>query len=160
MHPEAHEFVRAAMGKFAVADLGGRDVNGTCRDLFPGWVYVSVDERPGRGVDVVADATTWDADGKKFDAVISTETLEHCRDWWGVVANAHELLKPGGLFVVTAAGPGREPHGCDGGPKPPGEWYCNVDPLELRDALEVTGFAEVAVDVSGADVRATARRRR
>jgi SAM-dependent methyltransferase len=155
MHQEAYEFVRASLSRLKVADLGGRDVNGSCRDLFPGWEYVAVDERPGPGVDVVADATTWDGEGKRFDVVVSTETLEHCRDWWGIVTNAFDLLKPGGLFVVTAAGPGREPHGCDGGPKAAGEWYLNVESLELRDALETTGFTDIAV---GADVRAAARR--
>ena len=42
-------------------DIGGRDVNGTARDWFANTYWRGLDIRPGPGVDIVADATTWQA---------------------------------------------------------------------------------------------------
>jgi len=46
-----------------------------------------------------------------FDVVVSTEMLEHCRVWKDALWNMVNLLKPGGLMLLTWAGPGREAHG-------------------------------------------------
>jgi predicted SAM-dependent methyltransferase len=162
MHKEAREFVQAFRSNLAVCELGSYDVNGSLRDLFPGWTYVGVDRRSGPGVDVVADAATWDADGRKFDVVLCCEVLEHDpHGWKWIVSNAFFLLKPGGWFVVTAAGPGREPHSCHGTamsslqvPEP----YANVGPEQLKQALTTAGFEGVCVTQVGVDVRAMARR--
>ena len=62
---------------------------------------------------------------------------------------------------MTTAAPGRPPHsGVDGGPLHPGEYYANIEPERLRDALEVAGFADIVIDVqpSPSDVRAVAVR--
>ena len=160
VHKEAHDWVRSAISHLSICDLGGADVNGTVRDLFPGWSYTSVDRRPGPGVDIVADAATWSADGRRFDAVVCCEVLEHAENWRAILANAARLLKPGGLLILTMAGPGREPHTCDGHPMPtpPTEYYGNIDPRELSTVLKDLGFAVVLVDQHGADVRATAKR--
>jgi hypothetical protein len=61
MHSEAREFVarhaRPSPG-LLVLDIGGRDMNGTVRDLWPGADYTAMDITDGPGVDVVADAAT------------------------------------------------------------------------------------------------------
>lgn len=162
MHNEALEWVRrhATTEPVTVLDLGGRNINGSCRELFPNaTVYVALDIADGPGVDIVADAATWTPD-REYDYVISTECFEHCREWPAVVTTAYKALKPGGTFVATMAGPGRAEHsGVDGGAAlHPGEWYQNIGPGELLDVLNAAGFVEVTVDQqpSPADVRAVA----
>lgn len=153
MHPEAFDFVRRQLGQLAVLEFGSLNVNGTVRDLFPHWNHLGVDLRPGPGVDVVADAGAFDTP-QRFDVVVSCEAFEHAANWPAIVANAFRLLKPGGLFVGTAAGPGRAAHKCDGTPLTDGsEHYANVTPAELRPQLAVVGFVEVHVELRGTDVR-------
>lgn len=161
MHAEALAWVRryATAGPVAVLDIGGRDINGTCRPLFPAAaVYTSVDLQPGRGVDVVADITTWTPD-RAYDLVLCAEVFEHTAAWRDICAAAHGACRPGGRLVVTCAGPGRAPHSAvDGAELRPGEHYANVTADELADALTAAGWVDVETDVLGADVRATAVR--
>jgi SAM-dependent methyltransferase len=143
--------------KYTVLDLGGRDINGTTRQLFNNVAsYVSVDIADGLGVDIVADAADLNLD-ERFDVVVSTELLEHTERADEIVAAAARHLKPGGVFVATMAGPGRTPHGAAGEPSPnPGEWYCNVSPDELEEWLAAAGFDKWEIDQSGLDLRCTA----
>src|SRR5678809_1536471 len=49
--------------------------------------------------------------------VLCCETLEHAACAEAICRNAYRMLAPGGVFVVTAAGEGRDPHSAvDGGP--------------------------------------------
>lgn len=153
MHPEALEWVRLHAKDGKVLDIGGRDVNGSPRELFPG-DYTVVDLHPAPNVDHVADVTEWSS-RDKFDVVLCLEVFEHTHRWKAIIGAAHRLARDGGLFIVTCAGPGREPHSAvDGGPLRDGEWYENVEPLELHDAL--SGWRGVKVSVQGTDVRAVA----
>jgi SAM-dependent methyltransferase len=142
-----------------VLELGGRDVNGTVRHLFPqAERYVSVDIAPGRGVDVVADAADVVVPGS-FDVVISTELLEHTSRAEEIVANARRHLAPAGVFIATMAGPGRAPHSATGAARiPVGEHYSNVGPAELADWLERAGFDDFSIDQLDEDIRCWARR--
>lgn len=162
MHPEAYQWVaeHATTGPVAVLDLGGRDINGTPRALFPGaTLYRTVDIAPGPAVDIVADAATWVPD-REYDVAVSTECFEHTGSWPRIVLTALAALRPGGLFIATMAGPGRGVHsGVDGGGTlHPGEHYANVDPATLLAVLTDAGFTGVTVDVrpSPADVRCVA----
>jgi hypothetical protein len=94
--------------------------------------------------------------GVPFTVHNCTEVLEHTPDGAAVCRTAFDALGPGGVFVVTAAGPGREPHSAaDGGPLRDGEYYANVPPETLRAWL--APFACVLVDTSAAgDVYALA----
>lgn len=151
MHSAAREWVAAHALPGDVLEIGSRNINGTVRDLFPG-DYTGLDISEGPGVDVVADVTEWTT-RKRFDVVVCCEVLEHTDA--PIIDAAHRLLRKGGTLILTAAGPGREPHSAvDGGPLRPGEWYANIDPDELRVAL--SGWSEVTVDVAGDDVRAVA----
>lgn len=162
MHVEAFEWVsRYRSSKpVTVLDIGGRDVNGTVRSLFPHAAeYVVTDILPGDGVDIVADASTWTPD-RQYDVVVCCETFEHTADWPKIVATAYEACKPGGRVILTMAGPGRPEHSAiDGGwVLHDGEYYGNVDPAALYDVLADCGWRHIMVDQQFApcDVRATA----
>ena len=161
MHPEAFAFVaaHATTDAVEVLDIGGRNINGGVRGLFPNATkYTAVDIREGDGVDVVADASTWVPD-QEYDVVVSTETFEHTAVWPEICVTAFKGLKAGGKLILTMAGPGRAEHSAvDGGPLRPDEYYGNVDGERLRDTLEACGFRDVVIDtrVSPADTRAVA----
>lgn len=161
MHNEAFAWVaaHATTDDVEVLDLGGRNVNGSVRDLFPNATkYVAVDIREGDGVDVVADASTWVPD-QEYDVVVSTETFEHTAVWPEICLTAFKAMKAGGRLILTMAGPGRSQHSAiDGGPLQPSEYYGNVDPEHLKHVLVSAGFKDVVVDsrVSPADTRAFA----
>lgn len=142
-----------------VLDIGGRNVNGTPREFFPNASYTVLDIRAGENVDIVADAANWDAKGRRWDLVLSTECFEHTSRWPEILATAYEVCKPGGRVVITCAGPGRIPHSAFVEAEvQPGEFYRNVEPQDLRNLLQIVGFVDVEVDQVGLDVQATARR--
>lgn len=158
MHEAAHEWV----GRYRtndpvrVLDIGGRDINGTLRDLFPNASYTCLDLRDGPGVDVVADAATW-APEDSYDIVVCAEVFEHTEKWPQICATAFDATDE--WFIVTAAGPGRGEHsGIDGCGLKPDEWYENIDPMGLRTVLLRCGFKTVEVNIQGLDVRAAARK--
>ena len=150
MHPEAYQWVQkwATDADVTVLDIGGRNINGSTRDLFPNATYTALDIRPGDGVDVVANAAEWDPDARQWDVVVCTEVFEHTEEWPQICATAFKALRPGGRFIATMAGPGRPEHSAvDGGPYlHPGEHYGNVDPAALGFVLGRAGFQEVTVD--------------
>lgn len=167
MHDQAHQWVakHAPPDAASVLDIGGRNINGTVRDLFPGAAYTAMDIRPGEGVDIIADAATWNPNTtSRFDVVVCTEVFEHTADWPAICATAFNALAWGGLFIATMAGPGRAPHSAvDGGFRlQPGEYYGNVNPDNLRVVLEDCGFVDITVDQQRrpADVRAVATKPR
>lgn len=160
MHAEVIEWVRewATADEVDVLDIGGRDLNGSTRHLFPNARYTVLDLRPGKGVDVVADAATWTPD-RTYDVVLCTEVFEHTPDWRAIVATAYAALKPGGRFIATCAGPGRAPHsGIEATAITPGEYYANVSVTELYDALTEATFLAPLVQQQRHDTRAVAHR--
>lgn len=130
-----------------ILDIGGRDINGTPRHLFPYCHYVVLDLRSGPNVDIIADAATWIPD-RLYDLVICAEVFEHTPDWQAICRTAFSALKSKGKFVVTAAGPGRPEHSAirDGWGLEPGEFYKNIEPEELRLVLVEVGFVDVLID--------------
>lgn len=134
-------------------ELGSRNVNGSVRPLFAGAEYVGIDWTGGDGVDVVADAGAWRPEVANFDCVVSTECLEHAPDGAAICRTAFESLVAGGIFILTAAGPNREPHGVNGTPVG-GEFYANVYPEDLTCWLAPFGLSRI--EVVGEDIYATA----
>lgn len=162
MHAEAYEYVRAhaPSGSVAVLDIGGRNINGTPRDLFPDAAcYHVLDLRPAPGVDVVADAAAWKP-LCGYDVVVCCEVFEHAEEWRAILATIFAALTPGGLAILTMAGPGRAVHsGVDGEHRLLGdEWYANIAPGELFAELDTAGFSGIEVDFQPgpADTRAVA----
>ena len=89
-----------------ILEVGSRDVNGTVRPILISLGardYVGVDLEPGPGVDRVCDVTHLASlfDEGSFEVVVSTEMLEHVRDWRSAVSNLKRVLAPGGLLVIT-----------------------------------------------------------
>lgn len=151
MHSEAFMWVAeyATSDPVTVLDLGGRDVNGNIKELFPGAVFTVVDILPGEGVDIVADAGEWEPD-QEYAYVVCTETFEHTYNWAAICRTAFKALRPGGTFIVTTAGPGRHIHsGVDGQLRLlPYEQYANVPGYELERVLTETGFQDIVVDTT------------
>ena len=148
MHRQAFEFCKGVVPVIRqtrrVLEVGSYNVNGSVRELFPFSEYFGIDVRPGRGVDHVADLaamtdeqfTNWSDALELFDVVISTETLEHVADPSLLVERMRAMCAAGGVVVITAAGPKREPHsGLDGGALRPGEHYRGISEAELREWL-------------------------
>lgn len=124
-------------------DMGGADYNGTGRDLLPNAQWTGLDLRPGKGVDIVADASTWVPD-REYDIVITTELLEHTAVWRECLATARKALRPGGHLFVTCASTGRTVHGHNGLDLAPDEHYGNIGPFELEATLDAL-FDELTV---------------
>lgn len=166
-----HEQVLSWVGQFrtdedlAVLDIGGRDLNGSTRSLFPNAnPYHVLDVRPGPNVDIVVDAADWKGAVSAwitpgtYDLVVTTETFEHAEKWQGIIRTAWEVLRPGGWLIFTCAGPGRPAHsgveavmGLIGD-----EWYANVSADEIREELEAQGWMDIESRQLGLDTQGKA----
>ncbi|TAH53210.1 MAG: methyltransferase domain-containing protein [Chloroflexota bacterium] len=120
-NPACINFVRESLDLSQVSgkdviEVGSLDVNGTVRpyvqSLKP-YSYVGVDITSGPGVDEICDASRLcERFGEsRFDVVISTEMMEHIRDWQVVTNNLKQILRPGGALVLTTRSLGFEYHG-------------------------------------------------
>jgi cyclopropane fatty-acyl-phospholipid synthase-like methyltransferase len=98
----------------------------------------------------VADAADWHAT-ESFDAVVTTEVLEHASRWREVVQNAWHALGDGGVLLLTCATDPRPEHSAvDGWALREGEWYANVPPREMIDVVHGLSPRRWLVEV-GAD---------
>lgn len=169
MHDESRAWVEAAVllfGPFAdVLDIGGRDVNGTYRDLpgLAGADYFAIDKTAGPGVDLVADAAEegrW-PHPRRFDLVICTNVFEHEPRWRLICCYARSAIAADGVFVVTMPGPAFPPHCDDGSALRDGVHYAPGDPDELAAVLDAAGFETLCLwrDPLQMDTGAVARPR-
>lgn len=121
MHKRVQKFCMAQVARFTqrgliaahpdVLDCGSLNINGNNRYLFPNAKsYTGIDIVDGPNVDIVTRVSDFDPE-KRYDVVISTEMLEHDEQWDRSLARMQELLKPGGMLLITAAGEGRPEHG-------------------------------------------------
>lgn len=129
MHAEIRTFLQEVKSKFPdffqnknILEVGSLDINGSPREYFDNCNYTGVDIGSGKGVDIIKpiheffpvivenDTVLYD-NPALYDAVVSTEMLEHDIHWEKSLKKMVELLKPGGLFILTCAGPKRPEHG-------------------------------------------------
>jgi SAM-dependent methyltransferase len=100
----------------SVLEVGSRDPDAAARSIVmplrPAR-YTGVDLAPGPGVDVVCPAERLldRFAPESFDVVISTEVLEHVRDWHSVVHNLKAVLGERSVLIATTRSPGFEFHG-------------------------------------------------
>lgn len=115
-NPACIEFAATALAAGDVAgkrviEVGSMNVNGSVKPVIEALGpsrYVGVDIAPGPGVDEVCRAEDLVSrfGPESFDVVVSTEMLEHVREWRVVIANLKRLVAPGGLVVVTTRSKG------------------------------------------------------
>jgi SAM-dependent methyltransferase len=167
MHDAAYRYVQTTqtdidLSGAHVLEVGSYDVNGSIRPLFARAArYLGIDRRNGPGVDQAISVQEFaQTHAAIADLVVSCEALEHDPDPIGHLAAIATLLKPGGYLILTCAGPGRTPHGSDGGALQPGEQYGNIDPLWLDEVLMRSGWWSINVqyDPIAGDTYCTARR--
>lgn len=61
----------------------------------------SLDIDAKRGPDIVGDVADHDFGGRRFDAVVMCEVLEHVREPARAIANVHKFLRPGGVLILS-----------------------------------------------------------
>jgi SAM-dependent methyltransferase len=115
------EFARAHLGRRevqgkSVIEVGALDVNGSIRPIVEALgprSYLGVDVRSGPGVDRTCDVDrlVLEFGQRAFDVVISTEMLEHIRDWRTAMSNLKHVLKPEGVLLITTRSRGFHFHG-------------------------------------------------
>jgi hypothetical protein len=126
-----------------VLEVGSYDVNGSVRPYLESLQprrYLGVDAEMGPSVDRVVDCEklTTEVAGL-WDLVISTEMLEHVRDWQTCIEQLVEKVKPVGLLLITTRSPGFPYH-----PFPEDHWRFRVEDMTV--ILGVLGMKIVALE--------------
>jgi len=100
-----------------ILEVGSKNVNGSVRPLIERFCspkeYVGIDIENGKYVDVVlpAEKVLEHFGEESFDVVISTELLEHVKDWRLVINNMKGVLKRKGIIYITTCSYGFRYHG-------------------------------------------------
>jgi SAM-dependent methyltransferase len=91
-----------------VLEVGSRYVNGSVRPLIERFThpkeYIGVDIEKGKFVDLIlpAEKIVEYFGTESFDVVISTEVLEHVKDWRCVINNIKNVVRKGGYILQLA----------------------------------------------------------
>lgn len=148
MHPSVLDFVErtltAEQVKGAdVLEVGSYDVNGSVRPYLESLRprrYLGVDASPGPSVDRIVDCERLtDEVAGQWDVVVSTEMLEHVRDWKTCMSQLWKATKPGGLLLVTTRSPGFPYH-----PFPEDYWRYTVQ--DMRVIFDALGLEVIAIE--------------
>ena len=94
-----------------IIEIGSYNVNGTVKPLIISLnprKYVGVDIQTGPNVDILCDAEQLLSRFKResFDGLISTELMEHVKNWQLVISNFKNIIKPGGFIIITTRSKG------------------------------------------------------
>ncbi len=93
-----------------VLDVGGADVNGSYRSIFPAdrFRYRTADLAGSDSVDIVlTDPYSLPLDDQSIDIVVSGQAFEHIEFFWQTFVEMARVLKPDGFIflIVPSAGP-------------------------------------------------------
>jgi SAM-dependent methyltransferase len=152
----ARNLTREMVAGRDVLEVGAYDVNGSVRpsveSLGPAR-YLGVDITPGPRVDAVMDAGDLVANlgAESFDIVLTTEMVEHVRDWRRVFHNLKTVVRPGGILVVTTRSIGFHYHG----------WpydFWRYEPEDMRDIFADFEIIAIERDPEAPGVFVVARR--
>lgn len=139
-----------------VLDCGSLDINGNNRYLFSECTYIGIDICEGKNVDIVTQVHKFKSP-IQFDTVISTEMLEHDRNWLESLRNMFDLTKPGGMLLFTAAGTNRPEHGTtESTPQDSPmthSYYKNITVEMIVKALDLDAFAWFEISYRQTDIR-------
>jgi SAM-dependent methyltransferase len=133
-----------------VLEAGSRAVGGPEQSVRPMLealqpaTYVGIDIEPGTHVDEICDAgelRTRFGD-ESFDVVVTTEMLEHARDWRAVVRSLKHVTKRGGPLVITTRSRGFPYHG----------WPCDYWRYEISDMEAI--FSDFVIEALEPDLEA------
>jgi predicted SAM-dependent methyltransferase len=112
MNQAGMDFAKKYAGHFTgkVLEVGSYNVNGTVRDVLP--VTIGIDMREGPGVDLVCKAENLcqTFEPESFDGVVSTDALEHMERWRWAMEAMWDVLKPGGVMLLSLASPTKGRH--------------------------------------------------
>lgn len=165
-HPDERRFMELVKSMFPnyfknikVLDVGSLNVNGTNKDLFEDCEYTGIDVGEGKNVDIVSLAHEFKSD-ILFDTIISSECFEHDCHFEKSIKNIVSLLKPSGLFVWTAGGTYRAPHGgasCTpliaSNPKMDSNYYKNITAKDYSNIIDLEAiFGNYTINYRGEDV--------
>jgi SAM-dependent methyltransferase len=106
----------AEIAEKTVLEVGSLDVNGSVRPHLESLApanYLGVDISEGPSVDDVCDVGQLVSryGQEAFDVVVTTELVEHVKDWRAAFDNMKQVLRPEGLMIVTTRSAGFKVHG-------------------------------------------------
>ena len=152
-NPACIEFAREHLEPWevrdrAVLEAGALDVHAGLRPIIQRLGparYVGVDLTPGPGVDEVCDARDLlDRFGPhSFDVLLSTELLEHVRDWQQVIHGFKQVTRPGGVLLLTTRSRGHPYHAY-----PDDFWRFELDDMrQIFGDFEIEALQEDPIEV-------------
>jgi len=100
----------------SVIEVGSLNVNGSLRrdiEALGPASYIGVDIQMGSGVDRICrvEGLVRMFGREAFDVVVSTELIEHVKDWQAAIYNLKSVLRPGGVTLITTRSKGFKYHG-------------------------------------------------
>lgn len=94
-----------------ILDVGSLDINGSNRYLFENCDYLGIDVGEGKNVDLICIGHEFEGPDNYYDAIITTNMLEHDMHYEKTIKNIIRMLKPGGLFLFSSASTNWPEHG-------------------------------------------------
>ena len=100
MMSEDKNFIKYLNPQGRILDVGSLDVNGNIKHCCNG-LYIGIDIRKGKNVDIQASSHNLPFKSEIFDNVISVGTLEHDDAFWLSINEMKRILKIGGRLLLS-----------------------------------------------------------